>query len=442
MGLLPGLFASFIFFILANNEIHKAVRYKYLLGFLYSFNFYLFIKLFTLRGVFYGFMNLYDSAPKGFISYLIILMMESIVPGLTGLLLQWLYRFKARAFFPLILIALLGLTNHLSYIWLPQGVEIPLAQNSLLLSVVGLIHIKGLMLWFFSACVLLYTARAKKIMLPVLLWIIFPFALGSWRKNQIMQGEFTKVPVVLVQTNQSELAGQQNPIEWDKLREALKQRTNLESNVFLPEYTANLNNPYWSKFLKQIREDHQNLHLYLGIEDSSLAGIKNEIWQLDNQKILARFSKKISFPIGETEIYIPFLPKSWLRPMVTVQSGHHSELLKLGNIQIIPLICYEAAMSFHYDQVLKLADKKLPSIFVNFSKDSHLQGSSALDWLDIFARLKTSELGKTMLRVSTNSYTEVITPWGEVLIQSEKNKFQLLETYFPLYKDTYSLWAD
>jgi apolipoprotein N-acyltransferase len=447
-GFWPGMFISMGLYVEVHRRICGSGKKSLWIGTLFSFIYYFSIKLFTIRGLYAGFTSLYGDKSKGLLSFLVFLAVDSLLPTVSGFFTQLLFKKKDHFLFPLFLFALLFVTNLFSYIWIPQGIEIPLAQSPQLLSFVGFAHIKGLLLWFFTVTLCINflvwkkSFRRKEIFILLAAWVVFPFIAGSMRKKFIMEAGNTSVPILLVQTNQSELREKLNPVDWDAIHTNVfpKLSGNRIKHVFFPEYTSRSDNPYLEKFVTSVHEMRPDLDIYMGIESNGNVGLKNEVWHFKGKEVAAKFSKKIAFPIGETEISLPFLPREWTKPRVEMEDAKNSQIPLLGDIQLIPMICYEAAISEHYSAVTKLVDTTRPSIIVNFSKDSHLQGSSALDWLDYFIRLKSSELGKTTIRISTNSYTEIITPWGEVVSKSGKDQFQLIETDLPVYAKTYSLW--
>lgn len=448
-GFWPGIFGSMILFVEVHKKISERISNQLALGAGFTFFYYLLIKLFTIRGLHSGFVSLYGDVNKGSISFLVFVMVESLIPAACGFFIQLLMRKREHKLFPFLLLLLLFVTNLYSYLWIPQGLEIPLAQSPQLLSFVGLSHIKGLLLWFYSITLWVNFFSWNKIPKNLLtntlfiLWLSVPFTAGHLRKHFIVSSGVKTVPVLLVQTNQSELREKINPVDWERIHTEMDTRLRKPEwkYVFFPEYTSKSDNPYLEKFLGYIQDVRSDSNIYMGIESQGLKGIQNEIWQFKGPNVSAKFSKRIAFPIGEAELNLPILPSEWTKPRIPVEKNNNSDLLSIDDIQLIPLICYEAAISEHYGIVAKLADINRPSVFVNFSKDSHLQGSSALDWLDIFVRLKASEYGKTTVRVSTNSYTEIIMPWGEIYTRSEKDQFQVMETDLPVFSKTYSLWS-
>ena len=448
-GFWPGIFLSIILYVEVHKRISDNNKYQWALAAGYSFIFYFTIKLFTIRGLQSGFVSLYGDENKGSISFLVFILVESLFPALCGLGMQLLFKKRDHWLFPFLLLVLLFFNNLYSYIWIPQGLEIPLSQSPDLLSVVGLSHIKGLLIWFYSVTLWVNFYSWKKLPrnmamnILFILWLMVPFLAGNLRKHFIVSAGKRSTPILLVQTNQSELKEKLNPVDWDKVHTEMDSRLR-DPNwkyIFFPEYTSKSDNPYLEKFIKFTHGIKADSNIYIGIESQGKNGIHNEIWQFKGAEVSARFSKRIAFPIGETEINLPLLPSDWTKPRIAVESSNNSDIPLVNDIQLIPLICYEAAISDHYYKVATLTDSKRPSVFVNFSKDSHLQGSSALDWLDYFVRLKSSEYGKTTIRISTNSYTEVILPWGEILTRSEKDQFQVVETDLPVFNKTYSLWS-
>lgn len=435
IGFWPGVILSFFIFIKLQKDISREGDLKH--SFFLTFFFYFFIKLIVLRGFFEGLLNLYANHVAAVGAYSILITIESLLPAILACLLFYSFKMKAKSLIIILSTLILVLMNALSSIWIPQGIEYPLAQNKYLLSSYGLLGT-----WGVSCCIFLFILHfsfaEKKIRTFSLSLLLLPFLLGFLRIEFFNKFSFSHYSFILVQTNQSESDLERRALDWEKIEGGIRKFLSKDksSTVVFPEYTTTTQNPYFEKFIQSLSEDN-NVNFIIGVEAIAHNGIMNQIWHFEGNKIVAKSDKIIPFPIGESEVELGFLPNSWVKPKVPVLTENNFNSFRIDGAVLYPLICYDGVFLRNYLPILNTPQ----SIVLHLSKDGYLEKTSAMDWLDLVIRTKVSMAGKSTIRVGTNSYTEIVLPWGEALEVFHPHRFMIKEVQVPVYERNFSLFT-
>lgn len=94
----------------------------------------------------------------------------------------------------------------------------------------------------------------------------------------------------------------------------------------------------------------------------------------------------------------------------------------------MPMICFESTIETFYASLLKkastIANKR--KFFLNVSKDSFLEQTSALDYFSFFTRTRASLYDTPMIRVSTPGHTEIFSNDGSILASTHSSNLEIL----------------
>lgn len=221
---------------------------------------------------------------------------------------------------------------------------------------------------------------------------------------------------------------QRKPVNWNLLFTKLEQLENSNSPLLIfPEYMVRRKSPNFKLLIQHISKKFKSYDVFIGIEEIINQQIHNKVLHLNSAGLVAEYQKRIAFPIGEVPLDFPLIPNSWTTPQVIVHTSQKPpNLFKIEELTFLPLICYEATKSRQFDTLAKISKEDKNRFFINFSKDSFLQNTNILKWWDLFTRMQASEKDIMLLRVSTSSFTEIISRKGEVLKRLQKNKLEVL----------------
>ena len=132
-------------------------------------------------------------------------------------------------------------------------------------------------------------------------------------------------------------------------------------------------------------------------------------------------------PFGE---YVPFkniLPiKKVTAGFTDFTAGNTNKILKLNNLNVRPLICYEAIFPDEID-----ANARNTDLLINITNDAWYGNSMGPYQHFQIARGRSVEAGLPMIRAASNGISAIIDPMGRIIKYAGINDVKILDSYIP-----------
>ncbi len=169
-------------------------------------------------------------------------------------------------------------------------------------------------------------------------------------------------------------------------------------------------------FQENFTENHK---IILGINSNKNGKIYNSMVLIDKDlNILSSYKKNKLVPFGEFIPFENFLSQVGLKK---ITKGYQSfsfdnkrDLIKYGDINFLPLICYEII----YSGNLKKKNKKF-NFILNISEDGWFGESIGIHQHLSHSIFRSLEEGKFLIRAANNGISAYISPKGEILKKIE-----------------------
>lgn len=449
-SLWPGtLFAFTLFYInLSQTKNVPNKKHRIIQQLLICFTFFWTIRMTLLWGGFIGINALYTDSIKAFIVYFTYITLTTLHFVALAPLYEMLITKSIRPIYSALLFAIFTFfLNVIELSYFPESFEIFLYNDPYLLATVKTIGQPLIQLLFFASSFLLaeiITTKEKRHSMIALFICAccIPFTIGGLALKPFKEKKFFKnLNIALVQTNQSVY---QNEPEVDLVNIAknLNQKkisSNEVVDVIFPEYTL-VSTPENTQRIKEFQKALSfPSRIHMGMSVLTDMGIRNVVYTYNTDgAIINSYEKNELFPIGEKAISLPFIPKDWTRSITPVLFKKSIDIFSVENdVIFMPMICYEGAVSAQYKERIKLLKNYnyKSSVFINFSKDSFLEKTLLLDQFSLFARVQAAKYDKYIIRISSNSYSEIISPNGQILTRLPKDKMVTTMVTIPLYEE-------
>ncbi len=277
-------------------------------------------------------------------------------------------------------------------------------------------------------CSIWISLKGKKTIFSAIVLIFFIMLPGVVAKNNMQPG--TKKTILLVQGNIDQ------DKKWDKIyqlktidkyffltRKGLQERKPdlvVWPETALPFYFQDLSD-LSLKIKSFVRSEKINLitgapgyklfssgNGYRLFNRAFLVNKKGEIQAYYDKEHLVPFGEYI--PFGR---YLPFLHKL-VEGVGDFSPGHHTRPMRLDNLALGVLICYEAIFPH-------LAQKRVEqgaNFFVNISNDAWFGDTSAPDQHLHLALLRAVEQGRYLVRCTNTGISAIIDPHGRIISQT------------------------
>ncbi|MBC7713044.1 MAG: hypothetical protein H7177_06880 [Rhizobacter sp.] len=431
-------FLSYAIYIYIFIKLSDEKSHKNLMNFFIFTSFFWFLKRsIEFESIYHTAANYFQNTPKGIIFTIILFGLLAVYSGITNVLAFLIVRHFRNPFWRKILIIIsMILISNLNNIYLPLPPELVMFQNKYIMASLNffprlffqfIFYISALSIISSGNSLFAFVKRASAIAAVLIV-------IGCIGFYIIEKKEKNKLPfnVVLIQTNQSSLVNNfDNTIDsyLETLGKSIDNKYSPGSDVYF----------YWPEsFMEEKEENFAKInsfqHKYkfhqfhfIGTYKITDEGITNKLMFVDSSgKITDEYIKNVLFPIGEKSINLPFLPSAWTKVNIPVLNSENVNSFNLPDLNILPLICYESVQNYHYERLHKLADPKKMNLFLNASKDSFYEGTSLIKLHSIYARMKASEYGTPMIRISTTENTEVISSTGEILTRAKPHRVEVI----------------
>ncbi|MBS0236746.1 MAG: apolipoprotein N-acyltransferase [Proteobacteria bacterium] len=305
-------------------------------------------------------------------------------------------------------------------------------------SVVGVYGMTAVVLWLSGA---IAGNKPKEIMVAMTVFIVI-YAFGYHRLTNQEPVKFHDVEVLLVQPNNPFNMGDDavKQTSIDKLRELSssipysgKQRYIIWPEASWPKALELLELPpdgpvkghivQWGEISMFIPGNNKLVFGYDRLAyNYNKADNKfdkpimhNSMAVLDNMgRVLSNYDKRLLVPFGE------YVPMRWMLALLMEKvaygqydfsPGETSNLMDMGELKAIPLICYEAIFS-HY---LQSFDTDKADFMIAITNDSWFGAGLGPYQHFAMARMRTIEYGMPMMRAANDGITAVINPYGQVV---------------------------
>lgn len=449
-ALWPGTILAFTLFYINLSQTKSILNKKQriLLQMAICFIFFLTIRMTLLWGGFTAIDALYTNSLKALIIYFTYITLTTlhfmVLAQIYEMITTKCIRPASRAILFAVCIFFLN-TIDLSYF--PESFEIFLYNNPNLLASVKILGQPLIQLLFFASSFLLgeiITVKEKRNITFTLfiLTCTIPFMSGALVIKSFKEKKgFKNLNVALVQTNQSVYHNNAdiNLLALAKDLNSKKISNNEVTDVIFPEYSFVLTPENTQKIKDFQKALSFPSRIHMGVSILTDMGIRNVIHTYDiNGVIINTYEKNELFPIGEKSISLPFIPKNWTRSVTPVLFKNSIEIFNVEkDVIFMPMICYEGAISSQYQKRMELLKKHeyKSALFINFSKDSFLEKTLLLDQFSLFARVQAVKYDKYSIRISSNSYSEIISPTGQILARLPKDKMVTTMVTVPLYEE-------
>jgi len=178
---------------------------------------------------------------------------------------------------------------------------------------------------------------------------------------------------------------------------------------------------YKKLFLERFTKEHK---IILGLNDIKYEdGVKiyNSLVVLDNElNLISLYHKNKLVPFGEFLPFENFLSKVGLRKITnsyqSFSRDRNREIIKINNLKILPLICYEIIYSG------KLSKNKDFDLLVNISEDGWFGKSIGPNQHFAHLIFRSIEEGKSSIRSTNNGISAFIDPLGRIINFKESTK--------------------
>ena len=141
------------------------------------------------------------------------------------------------------------------------------------------------------------------------------------------------------------------------------------------------------------------------------------------------YDKNLLVPFGES-LPFPTLAQHIMRTLAfnrgTYWPGTTPATMTIGNLQALPLICYEANFTNFVQR--NLQDQTL---LLNITNDNWFDGTTAPHQHAAMARLRAVETGLPLIRVANTGKTMVTDGYGRILSSLPLRQAAILDTQIP-----------
>ncbi len=176
----------------------------------------------------------------------------------------------------------------------------------------------------------------------------------------------------------------------------------------------------------------RGMQIFLGVltYDFDDEQIRNSLIAIGEQS--GAYHKRHLVPFGEF-FPVPAFVREWMRmsgmPSQDTATGERiQELLRVGDIQLAPSICYEDVFGSEQLDFLPAAE-----MLVNVSNDAWFGDSVAPHQHLQMARMRALEAGRFMLRATNTGITAVISPRGTIVHESPQFETHVLDAVVQPY---------
>ena len=452
---LPIFFLIIVYVKKSSKSIYRKKPYRknlFLLGLVFGFGFF-------SSGIFWISYSLtFDDSFKILIPFALVLipLFLSIFMGLTILVVGHYLSYNLSSV--LLFSGALGLSDYArgkifsgfpwniwgySWSWFTEVLQI--------LNVVGLFAFNLLAITIFTLPVVIFfkSSTNKKILISIFtflfIFLIYIYGTFNINKNKILLNNFDNKFYTKIISPNFELKYNTSIIELEsKIKQLVKysdpdpEKTTLfiwPEGVFIGysyEEIAQLSDLIKKKFTKGhlilfgINTSNKNTEEYF----NSLVIVDNDF------KILKQYNKKKLVPFGEFLPFEPFFNKFGLKK---ITQGHSSfskggvqKNIKINNLNILPLICYEVI----FPELIQQADNET-NLIINISEDGWFGNSIGPHQHFAKATFRAIESNSFLLRSANKGISAIISNKGETLKKLQVNETGSIEMDIPLLNAQY-----
>ncbi len=192
--------------------------------------------------------------------------------------------------------------------------------------------------------------------------------------------------------------------------------------------------------------NYSNKHkIILGINSYEDSKIYNSLVVIDNNtKVLSKYDKNRLVPFGEFLPYENFFSKLGLKKItqgyLSFSASSKRGIIKMNNINFIPLICYEIIYS---GKIKKIRNQDFDFI-INISEDGWFGNSVGPYQHFSHSIFRAIEEGKNVIRSANNGISAFINPKGQIVnkIMTTKKGFIELESFKKAKKTHFSSYGN
>jgi len=424
----------------------------FLLGFIFGFGFF-------LSGIFWISYSLtFDDSFKILIPFALVLIpiFLGIFTGLTTLIVGRYLNYNLSSV--LLFSGALGLSDYIrgkiltgfpwniwgySWSWLTEVLQI--------LNVIGLFAFNLLAITIFTLpAVIFFKGNNKKKILAIistflLIFLIYIYGTFNINKNKILLKNFENKFYTKIISPNFELKYDISISEVEsKIKKLIKYSDPNPDKTTLfiwPEGVfTGFSYEEILQFSDLIKKNFTKKHLILfGINTSNeITGeYFNSLVIVDNDfKILNQYNKKKLVPFGEFLPFESFLNKFGLKKITQGHSsfskGEIQKNIKVNNLNILPLICYEII----FPELTQQADSKT-NLIVNISEDGWFGNSIGPHQHFAKAVFRAIENNLFLARSANKGISAIISNKGEILEQLQVNETGSIEMNIPLLNSEY-----
>ena len=453
--ILPILFLSLVYVRKSSMSIYRKKPYKknlFLLGFTFGFGFY-------FSGVYWISYSLtFDDSFKFLIPFAVILipLFLSFFTGITTLLVGQYLSYNVSSI--LLFSSSIALTDYVrgkvlsGFPWNVWGYSLSWMTEMLqILNLVGLFAFNLLAITIFTLPAIFFFRSNiyKKIIITgsTLVFIFFVYIYGTFtiNKNKDMLINFdnkNKIYTKIISPNFELKYNLSINEAKDKLKRLVRYSDPDPKKKTLFIWPEGVFTGYdfveISQFKDILKNNFTKNHLILfGINtlNKKTGEHYNSLVVVDsNFEILSQYNKKKLVPFGE---FLPFeniLNKLGLKKITeghgSFSKGKNQENIKIKNLNILPLICYEII----FPELAQKADQKT-NLIVNISEDGWFGNSIGPHQHFAKAIFRAIENNSFLVRSANKGISAIISNKGEIFKQLDVNETGSIEINVPLFQN-------
>lgn len=387
----------------------------------------------------------------------------------------------ARKHWPLALFIWFLVWDSLEYRFFPWSPAMAVGSNKWLMASVGIFGIFGWRVLFYSmaealALITLGRSSRKNFVLKVAgisaAYALITFGVGYWNYQRLNKQFAARQPVALLQGNVGNLEKKishlgvspttrnimrihRDLVEQTAIHFAEKSTGPLapEPWVFWPETSMPgfpLSENHTRDTLFEWVKLTRGLHLVGSYDFGPQVFAGKEINLQFNAVLLVHeksgflghYRKRIRIPFGEFIPGADYLPQlyDWL-PAVN-HFGAGTEFVTLPHPDsegpvFVPVVCYEVLFRSYVSDFVAYARKQFPDrelVLVNPTNDSWYGPTAEPFHHSFLARWRAASLELPLLRPTNTGFSQIISPWGEVLASSSQDEQTVLFGELPVEK--------
>ncbi len=325
---------------------------------------------------------------------------------------------------------------------------IVIPEISALASVLGVIPLSGLLVWFASS--LVDAVKFKKIIQPAFILVLLVFILGFFENRRISKElvQAKEAVVALVQGNLSiKEKGKQKYFDAN-LNSYLELSKFLETDLivwpesvvsaWVPEQLSNIEElglgfhkelkaPLLFGTLGFSRRGQKEMQTFVNnnpelanpefLQNYSIKKYNTAVAVEPNGEIKGRYYKKVLMPFGE---YLPFSDlypkiKTWFPMVGDFSKGELEKTINFSEIKSFVLICYEDLVP----SMTRLAVKNGANLLINLTNDAWYGHTQASQQHHLLAAFRAIESRRYFLRATNTGYTAIVNPFGKTVKKLE-----------------------